>query len=265
MSVSKKHIKDSITIIGSGNLASQLIDLFIQHEIPLDQVLSRSDKKGLSKKYKNKFDIVERLENIDRDASLYFVIVNDDAISDIVKNWPFKLSPHQTIVHCSGSVSSSVFDSIADNYGVFWPIQSIIKDKKIDWSNIPICITANTHFAKHSLKKLASTLSNYIKTVNDIEREKLHMMAVVLNNFTNHIFSLSDRYLSANELPFDIFLPILNETIDRLKDNKPSVLQTGPAIRGDQSTIEKHLELLKDEPQLMILYKMMSDSIGSTK
>ena len=259
----QRIVNNSLVIVGSGKLAKQFIKHFIQHSLHLKQVISRSNKKKLSKKFPKQFHIENKLSKIDPFANIYLIVVNDDSIKDIVQHWPFQLDQKQVILHCSGSITSNIFEPISENHGVMWPIQSFSNQKKINWKTIPICITANNKFSKNKIKQLSLKLTQKITLVDDDKRGKLHLAAVILNNFSNHLFVLVEEYLVKNDLKFDLLIPIIQETITLLDSNLPISLQTGPAIRGDHETIKKHLKILKKNTTLKTLYQLMSDSIQS--
>lgn len=254
-------LNPSIVIIGSGNLASHIIDVFLDSNIRIIQVYSRSNRIELKKKYDKEIEIIDKIEDINTTANIYFTIVKDDAIPLIVKQWPFKLKSNQTIVHCSGSVSIDVFNSISINNAVFWPIQSIRENAVVHWKETPICISANNVSTLNTIKHLAMIISDRVEVVTEEQRIKLHLTAVILNNFSNHLFHLADQFLELNNLKLDLFIPILQETVDKLKVNKPIDLQTGPAVRNDISTLNKHIKLLEDNKDLQHIYKVLSESI----
>ena len=90
-------------------------------------------------------------------------------------------------------------------------------------------------------------------------------LAVMVNNFTNHLYALIEKYCKDEGLDFYLLLPLIQETAARLEDASPSKTQTGPAIRGDDATIEKHLDLLNKYPQLKKIYELFTESISQSR
>jgi len=93
----------------------------------------------------------------------------------------------------------------------------------------------------------------------------LHVAAVMVSNFTNHLYALAEDYCRKEGLDFKQLLPLIEETAIRLKDTSAKQAQTGPALRHDSETIHKHLELLKDHPQLKNIYVLLTESIQQEK
>jgi predicted short-subunit dehydrogenase-like oxidoreductase (DUF2520 family) len=144
--------------------------------------------------------------------------------------------------------------------GVFYPLQTFSKNREVNFNNVPICVEATEAEDLKLLMNLGKSLSEKVVEVNSEERTKLHLAAVFVNNFVNHLYAIGDDILSDNELPFDLLHPLIEETASKIKTLAPSQVQTGPASRGDQKTIEKHLHLLKEGP-ISVLYQQLTESI----
>ena len=158
-------------------------------------------------------------------------------------------------------------DALSDRNrkGVFYPLQTFSKNREVNFNNIPICVEATEPRDLKLLMNLGKSLSEKVVEVNSEERSKLHLAAVFVNNFVNHLYAIGDDILSNNELSFDLLHPLIEETANKIKILAPSQVQTGPARRGDQKTIEKHLHLLKEGPK-SDLYQQLTASIRkSTK
>ena len=108
---------------------------------------------------------------------------------------------------------------------------------------------------------LLNDISDNISIGDDDQRLKMHLAAIISNNFVNHLYSLAELFCQENKLDFKQLLPIIHETANRIDNYSPSMLQTGPAIRDDSSTIQKHMELLSSQPELQKLYASITDSI----
>jgi predicted short-subunit dehydrogenase-like oxidoreductase (DUF2520 family) len=130
---------------------------------------------------------------------------------------------------------------------------------------IPFLIDGNNNVTREIIFRLASSISKSVAIAGDEARLKYHLSAVIVSNFTNHLFALAKEYCDKNKIDFNLFLPLIEETVNRLHYHEPSETQTGPATRGDDSTIQKHLQLLNDFPQLKNIYEVMSESIKDFK
>ena len=146
-----------------------------------------------------------------------------------------------------------------EDFGVFYPLQTFSKNKPVNFKEIPICLEANSKKNLNLLKEIASLVSEKIFEVNSEQRRALHVSAVFVNNFSNHLFALADDYCRENDLPFEILRPLIKETVSKIETLDPYSAQTGPALRNDQKTIAAHLELLDEDRKK--IYNILTESI----
>jgi len=100
--------------------------------------------------------------------------------------------------------------------------------------------------------------------VDEQQRQWVHVAAVFANNFSNHLFSISEDILNQHGMKFDILKPLIFRFIESLEKYSPADIQTGPAARKDFQTIEKHLQLLSSDARLQNIYRVLTDSIISS-
>ncbi len=150
-----------------------------------------------------------------------------------------------------------------ERYGVFYPLQTFSRNRKVSFQDIPICIEANANSDVALLRTLATSISNNVAEVSSEERATLHLAAVFVNNFTNYLYAVSEDILKAKELDFSLLKPLLQETAEKVQSLSPKEAQTGPAKRNDLKTMQNHVHLLQQlgkEP-LIELYKKLSEGI----
>lgn len=249
-----------ISIIGSGNVATNLAHAFDRAGHDILQVISANSERA--KQLANCFGAYygNSISSVDLNADFIIICVNDESYFNVLEELPKGLK--SIICHTSGPVSMDVISDYAPNFGVFYPLQSLRKEKYIDFLDVPIFIEGNSTNVRENLMNLADTISNKISEVSSIEREKYHLAAVFANNFTNLMYTLSHKYLEDESLDFKNLIPIIKETANRLADDKPESWQTGPAKRGDTAIMQKHIDMLED-PRLKEIYKQLSDYIRS--
>ncbi len=243
-----------LVLIGSGNVAQHLISSFVgSKDIDLVQVFSRQ-KEAVStlfdsNKITNNFtDLVV--------ADLYILAVSDDSIAEVSSQLSFE---NRLVVHTAGSVSMDFLDQ-KNRRGVFYPLQTFSKNRTVDFSAIPICLETEFDADFEILEKVAKALSNQVFKINETQRQSLHVSAVFANNFVNHLYQISNAICAENNIPFEVLKPLILETANKVMTLSPSEAQTGPAIRNDIKTIERHLSFLTNENQVKI-YKILTQSI----
>jgi len=235
----------SVVILGSGNVASQLIKAFLKIDtINLKQVYTRNQEDINTLK-----DSIDTTNDISllKQADITIIAVSDEAISSIsshIKN--------SFVVHTSGSVDMKSLNNIGRK-GVFYPLQSFSKKKLVDFKNIPICLESETNEDLQKLEELVSLLQSKSYILSSHQRKKIHVAAVFANNFSNHMYTIANEICEKYNIPFDILHPLIEETSNKIKNLTPEKAQTGPAKRNDAETIENHLNLLSEKQQEIYL------------
>lgn len=250
-----------VVILGAGNVG-QIVGALIKnagHHIV--QVYGRTPEKATELAAKLDSRPTFSFSDISNDAQLYLVALPDTATSVLYNHWH---TNRGLVVHTAGSVPKNVLNAVSNNYGVLYPLQSI-RAPHIPNADIPFLVDANTPDDLALLTDFASTISSVVRHCSDEDRLHLHFSAVLVNNFTNHLYKLAADFCQQHGLDFDLLYPLILETANRVTQNPPDNLQTGPAIRNDSNTINRHLELLKNNPTLAALYQMLSESIRDSK
>lgn len=246
-----------VVLIGTGNVATVLSKLMVAKGHTIVEVVGRELQKALLIATPIGTKAITTINLVSLDADMYIIAVNDDAIVEIAQQLVLN---NKLVVHTAGSINKNVLNQVSDNFGVLWPLQTLRKETLVI-PEIPFVIDASNNASFDKLELFAKSLSKQCFRANDQDRIKLHLSAVVVSNFTNHLYALIENYCEAENLDFKLLLPLIYETIKRLDNDSPKNLQTGPAIRGDFETIETHLELLEKQPSLKLLYKVFSNSI----
>ena len=249
--------KINITILGGGNVAIHLAREIRKHSsLNLLQIYNRSIDKIVE--FQEHTQIISNIDLLKK-ADVFIIAISDDAISDFSK----KLSKFSNlIVHTSGSVH--INDLHVKNKGVFYMFQTFSEEKKeMNFRNIPILIETERKEDKELLFVLANILSDTVKYINSEERMALHIGGVFVSNFVNYLYVEADKILKNNNLSFDLLKPLILEVSQKVMKITPVSAQTGPAIRGDERVIQKHLKFIKDKNQIKI-YKLLTKLIQNS-
>lgn len=246
----------TISIIGAGNVASQLAQVLADKGIEIISVTSKTNASAQVLAGKLNCEVISDISQIPQ-TDLVLVCVDDDEIQVVINQIPANLS----VAYTSGSVEIQSI-SPRENLGVFYPLQTFSKTRKVEMFEVPFLIEANNSYFAQSLFDLAWKISRNVQFMNSEQRKKIHVGAVMVNNFTNHLVYLADQYFKENELDGKILQPLLKETFAKLESASAYDAQTGPARRNDQEIIAKHLQML--EGKTKEIYKVISESILKT-
>lgn len=249
-----------IVLIGAGNLATNLGKSLLDAGNNILQIYSRTTESAIALANKLDCSYTTNLAEINSDADIYIVSVKDSVITNIIPQLCNRRT-EKIFLHTAGSVDMNVFNGMALHFGVLYPMQTFSKNKILKFKDIPCFIEANDNTTFNIIKKLAEDISTKVYPLASDKRKYLHLAAVFACNFVNHCYEISAELLTKHGIPFDIMLPLIDETAKKVHFIAPSDAQTGPAVRYDRNVIRAQSDLLKDNPIFKQIYEYMSISI----
>lgn len=196
-------------------------------------------------------------------ADIYLICVSDDAISAVAASLDF---PHHAVVaHTAGSVSVEAIPESAAHRGAFYPLQTFTPGRGIFFREVPIFIEGVSERAVSELKSLAASLSDNVFRADLRQREAIHLSAVFACNFTNAMYAIGQYLIRESGADSGCLRPLISETAAKAAEAPYAAgVQTGPARRGDEAVMEKHLSMLENRPELKEIYKSISKIIWET-
>lgn len=269
-----------IVLIGAGNLATHLGKALHAAGHDMVQVFSRTMQSAETLASLLDAEPLTDIAQVRDDADVYIFSVKDSALVQLVAQLcrheadglgedgavnalrKAKKGEHERVfLHTAGSMPMSVFKGMAQHYGVLYPMQTFSKQREVDFSIIPCFVEANDEFAQKQIEGLAREISGRVYQLSSEDRIYLHLSAVFACNFANHCYAISQELLEEHGIPFDVMLPLINETAAKVHEMKPKDAQTGPAVRYDENVIDKQSKLLENHPHFKKVYDSMSKSI----
>lgn len=247
-------------MIGAGNIATHLSVALSQAGYNIRQVFSRTEASASELAAQLKCPYTTDLSQITHEGDLYIVSVKDSALNDILPKL-VQRAPQALFVHTAGSVPMNIWQGLAERYGVLYPMQTFSKLRQVDFREVTFFTEAHTAADLKLLNEIALHLGSKVYEASSEQRRYLHIAAVFACNFANHMYAVASHLLSANGLPFEAMLPLIDETARKVHELPPVDAQTGPAQRYDENVINRHLEMLKSEPRLAEIYELISKNI----
>ena len=201
-------------------------------------------------------EVVSDYENVLK-TDLAIIAVNDDAISEVATH----LTDYKGLaVHTSGTKPAELLNRTM-RFGVFYPLQTMSKEREISFDEIPLLIYANSPDDVEMLSKFAGQFSKKVVFCDDEQRKAIHLAAVFVSNFTNVMLGIGDKLLKDNGLSLDVMRPLVQEMIKKSFEISPKDALTGPARRNDFSTIGEHEKMLDNYPDELAIYMILTDYI----
>jgi predicted short-subunit dehydrogenase-like oxidoreductase (DUF2520 family) len=247
-----------VVLIGSGSVATHLGLALKEKGVTISQVYSRNIKNAEKLAEKLNTSFITDISDIYKEADIYFYALTDNAFKSLLRKIEM---PKGIQVHTAGCIPMSEFEGFTLKFGVFYPLQTFSINKSVDFSQIPICIEASDLEVQQKLLDIANLLSNKTYIINSEQRKNLHLAAVFACNFTNYMYDIASKILDDSGFQFEIIQPLIAETAEKIKTMIPYDAQTGPALRMDEKTIEKHLSMLDKKPDLKKIYKLLTKNI----
>jgi predicted short-subunit dehydrogenase-like oxidoreductase (DUF2520 family) len=254
--------RKKIVIIGCGNVAWHIAK---QLNKKFDLMVFNHKANPLLASFKSEFNAqtYSSFKNIPANAESYFVCVNDSSIPSVIKALE-KLPAATTVLITSGNFDLSSVKTKLRGLSIFYPLQTFSKNDKIKWKETPIIIDAKNSAAILKVKLISTHFNKQVIQLDHAQRIKIHLAAVLANNFTNSLFVEAEKLVRSakRDLGIELLLPLIKQGIRKLKNMSPKAAQTGPAKRKDAAVMQKHLELLKNNKEHKQIYTLLSDLIA---
>ena len=245
-----------IAIIGAGNVAYTLCKILKSKGIEPFCVFVRNPEKAEKVRADLHVEVVSNYEKV-MESDLAIIAVKDDAISEVATY----LADYKGIaIHTSGTKPSGILNGVK-RYGVFYPLQTMSKEREISLDEIPLLIYANSNDDLNRLHAFAEIFSPKVYECDDKQRKVIHLSAVYVSNFTNVMLEIGDKLLQNNNLSLDIMKPLVMEMMKKSFEISPEKALTGPARRGDFATIAEHEKMLAYNPDELAIYMILTDYI----
>ncbi len=258
MTAEAKNIR--VVLLGAGNMATNLGCALHEAQCTVVQVYSRTMASAFCLAERLGCDATDSLNSINKDADVYIVALTDDVLLELGPTLP-SLVPEKLWVHTAGTVSMSVWGETTMRVGVFYPMQSVSKAQVISLQDTPIFVEATQTQDEDMLYDLAKTITCHAYKANSEQRQAMHLAAVFINNFSNQMYVCAEEILRKFDLPFEVMLPLVDNTAAKVHDLSPVDAQTGPAKRLDYDVIQKQHDMLKGFPHYQEIYKLVTEAI----
>lgn len=248
----------NFALVGSGRVASHLADALVKGGVTCSALYSPTKSHATALAQKIGADTVDSIgQLVALPVDFVLIAVKDDAIGEVASHFPSDYNG--VVLHTSGGTSLDALSPIRHR-GVLYPMQTFSENRELVISEIPIFPEANTQKCQEVISRITNALgSRQVHYLSSEERVKLHLASVFACNFVNHLYSISDEVLHDIELDFQLLGPLVKETLNKALSASPKEVQTGPAIRHDYRTIDRHLALLQGQSRE--IYEVLTKSI----
>ncbi|MCL2597781.1 MAG: DUF2520 domain-containing protein [Paludibacter sp.] len=250
-----------ITIIGAGNVATHLAESLHNECVEIVQIFSRNLFNAKLLADKVNAEPIDSLQQFSPKANVCIFAVTDDVITALLQENSAVFGNDVLLLHTAGSIPIDVFNNYTSQFGVFYPLQTFSKQRQLNFSEIPVFIEGNTRAAEDKIRHLAQKITPKVYAVNFEQRRQLHLAGVFACNFPNYMYNIANQLVKSKFLTFEMLVPLIVETANKIQTLPPDKAQTGPAIRGDKATIARHIEMLNEHKNWQKLYQLVTEEI----
>jgi predicted short-subunit dehydrogenase-like oxidoreductase (DUF2520 family) len=251
-------IKHNVSFAGAGRVAGALCKELYNTGFRIDLIVSQSESNGRSLADSCKASWSSDLM-FPESSDVIIVAVPDHRLKSVLDK--IRCQPETLVAHTAGSFGLDIFPEQIKRKGIFYPLQTFSKERKVYFKNLPFLLESSDNQSSAILADLVESIGGEVHFVDNEHRRMLHLAAVFVCNFTNHMLTQGKDIVLKADFPFEVLEPLIKETISKAIEIGPENSQTGPAVRNDQNTIKKHLELLSFSPELQRMYSEMTQSI----
>lgn len=248
----------NIALAGAGNISWHLAKALYTNGFRITGIWSRGYTNAVSLASSCDATPIPDISSLSDGADLIIIAVPDNAIAEVAG----RIGHFDgIIVHTAGSVNMDVFAGSFSKYGVFYPLQTFSKENALEMAEVPIFLEASDSETMQALNEVSIKLSQKIYETDSNQRLKLHVAAVFAGNYSNLLYTISNKILGDMHLPQEVLHPLISATASKALKNDPLLMQTGPARRNDIKTLEKHMAVLASYPEYAELYRLMAHLI----
>jgi len=250
--------RPKLSIIGAGNVGTQLALAFYAAGYSIIEVCSRSEARAIPLADTLNARFVKDVSLLENNADVYLFCISEEDLKRLPK---LDHLQGKLLCHTSGSTSMDVLSGLTTSYGVFYPLQTFSLAESINLVGIPILIEAKKPDELATLNEMAKNISGDARVTTGPERLIIHLSAVIACNFTNYLYWRAEELLNRHGLAFELLHPLITETARKATHMSPKLAQTGPAVRGDLDILQRHKELLASDPEILKIYTRISKEL----
>lgn len=267
LQVRKRLEESTIVFLGAGRVATHLVPALVQGGGRVTQVWSRTMASAHTLAAPLGLSCTNDLAALQPDADVYVLSVPDEVLPSLACDVVARvINTNALFLHTAGSVSMDIWRGAgAVHYGILYPLQTFSKKRAVDMAKVPLFVEGSDDVSLSLIERIAYSLSDKVYHADSLVRARLHVSAVFACNFANAMYGVAHRLLSEEGIPFEVLLPLIEETAAKVRTLTPREAQTGPAIRGDKAVMESHLEALAGDEELRTMYTLVSNYIDKNR
>ena len=258
--------KERVVLLGAGRVATHLVPALVHAGYCVAQVWSRTETSARDLAERMDIAYTTNLDAVVDDADIYIASVADGALPKVAERVVARVGKAPLYIHTAGSVGMELWQNCgAVHYGILYPLQTFSKEREVDVRKVSFFVEASNEEVMRSIDELAHNLSDKVYCADSIRRARLHVAAVFACNFANAMYDVAHRLLADEKIPFEVVLPLIDETAAKVHTLTPHDAQTGPAVRGDSVVMRSHMAALEAHEDLYTMYDLISNYITKNK
>lgn len=269
----KQNMIQKVTIIGTGRVATYMAYVLVQKGVDIVEIGAHHSENAVFMAQLTGAPVAADLKHLKK-AEVYIIAVKDSAIENVSRTIREQY-PEAFLIHTSGATPIEVLEDGKKNApcGVIYPLQTFPKSLIVgSVKNLKNFLHAHGKFTifVESLRNtdydavysLAQLIADDVHAADSVQRRYLHLVGVYCNNFVNHCCVKAQEILTSKNLPINVLDAIVHTTVAGIVGGDAKSAQSGPAMRGDRCTLQRHMDMLATDIDKQ-MYAAISKSIAS--
>lgn len=255
-------------VIGPGVVGTALAALLKDRGYKLIGIVGRDYKKTSLIAQNLGCPFTDQAETLTLSADIVFITTSDQAISlvagDVAKKGGFR--PGHTVIHTSGALPASILQPAKEQGAQILslhPLQSFASPE-MAVNNLPgsFFTIEGDNGAYNLAENMVRALDGNSFRINEEDKPLYHAAACIASNFMVTLIDYAINVLALTGIPKEqgikAIQPLINGTINNIRNLGTAKALTGPISRGDGGTVNKHLkDLQKKNPEYKELYHQL--------
>lgn len=255
-----------VVVLGAGRVATHLAPALVRVGYSLSQVWSRTEESARQVAEPLGVPYTTDLDSVVTDADIYIVCVADKVLPEVAERLCQRANRMALFLHTAGSIGIEVWQHCGgERYGILYPLQTFSMERAVNMREVSLFVEASDEETMAGIERLAHGLSDRVFRADSKRRARLHIAAVFACNFANAMYGAAYRLLAEDGIPFEVLLPLIDETASKVHVLAPRDAQTGPAVRGDVAVMKSHMDALVGDEELHSIYALVSNYINRNR
>lgn len=262
-------MRRDIAIVGAGNLARTLAPALREAGYRIREVVSRSSPASRKRARTIARRVGARavvLDSFDLHAGVVWICVPDREVQPCARSlallrgdWHGKV-----VLHTSGSLTSEELEPLARlgaQVAAVHPLMTFVRSSQPSFEGVGFAVEGD-RAAVRVAREMVARLGGETFRITKKQKAAYHTWATLASPMMTALLAVAEQAANlagvSSRQARRRMMPILRETLENYSQFGPAAGFSGPIVRGDAATVEKHLRTLHSSPAAAAVYRALA-------